>query len=298
MKTQILILASFLIICGCSNNKKSTQNAEFITAEPEVNTALVNEKEELTDPVEKQEVIEAEVAEIEEIDFSSIEYDPLDLPIVDNETGIKILTVGQFHEDEVSPEVKDQYWFGLYKEGTRSYVKKVKIGVTRVNDPILDYEGEKTGWDISVENKNECVLLIAGIDLKEADVPSFEVRNKEPIPGDTLTFDDNSMTIKLYVTGLKQMVSSDWYQLANYKMMLSISENDEVTTQNIIAIADFDDDMIDIIWIGDLDGDNKPDLIIDTSRHYNVMAPTLFLSSRAEKGEIVKCVALHETVGC
>ncbi len=51
-------------------------------------------------------------------------------------------------------------------------------------------------------------------------------------------------------------------------------------------------------WAGDLDRDGRLDLLIDVSDHYNVSAPTLFLSSQAKAGELVGEAAVLRSVGC
>jgi hypothetical protein len=53
-----------------------------------------------------------------------------------------------------------------------------------------------------------------------------------------------------------------------------------------------------LIWCGDLDGDGRLDLLIDTTDNYNVGAPALFLSSKAARGQLVKKVAEFYYVGC
>ncbi len=53
-----------------------------------------------------------------------------------------------------------------------------------------------------------------------------------------------------------------------------------------------------LIWAGDLDRDGKLDFLLDATTHYNVSEPTLFLSSPAQAGEIVRPVATIHFVGC
>ena len=61
---------------------------------------------------------------------------------------------------------------------------------------------------------------------------------------------------------------------------------------------EFDCAIPTLLWVGDLDRDGKPDLLIDLHRHYNVFLPTLFLSSEAGQGGILKQVASIRSVGC
>jgi hypothetical protein len=47
-----------------------------------------------------------------------------------------------------------------------------------------------------------------------------------------------------------------------------------------------------------MDGDNKLDLYVQVSYHYNVSQRKLFLSSQAKRGGLVREVAELMTVGC
>ena len=53
-----------------------------------------------------------------------------------------------------------------------------------------------------------------------------------------------------------------------------------------------------LLFAGDLDRDGKLDLVFDTTDHYNVARPTLFLSSQARPGELLHEVARTTSVGC
>ncbi|HEY4555320.1 MAG TPA: hypothetical protein VIG68_02630, partial [Lysobacter sp.] len=59
------------------------------------------------------------------------------------------------------------------------------------------------------------------------------------------------------------------------------------------------DDASPALWFaGDLDRDGHLDLILDATDHYNLSRPTLYLSTQAADGELVRRVAEHEAVGC
>lgn len=53
-----------------------------------------------------------------------------------------------------------------------------------------------------------------------------------------------------------------------------------------------------VIFAGDLDGDGALDLIFDTTDHYNIARPTLFLSSGAQNDAFVREAARYESAGC
>jgi hypothetical protein len=94
------------------------------------------------------------------------------------------------------------------------------------------------------------------------------------------------------------MVNPQWLEIWNYKLYLTASRNGQSIIELLVAQPNFDDQMIKILFAGDIDGDGFLDLIIDTSRHYNSTIPTLYLSKPAAGGHLVKPVGQHETVGC
>jgi len=53
-----------------------------------------------------------------------------------------------------------------------------------------------------------------------------------------------------------------------------------------------------VVWAGDLDRDGKLDLLLDLTWHYNVSAPTLYLSSRATAGEFAGLAGYIVLTGC
>ena len=59
-----------------------------------------------------------------------------------------------------------------------------------------------------------------------------------------------------------------------------------------------DDASPTLLFAGDIDHDGKLDLIFDTTDHYNVRRPTLFLSSQSRPGGVILDVAHYEATGC
>jgi len=83
----------------------------------------------------------------------------------------------------------------------------------------------------------------------------------------------------------------------NYNLFLEKNTNGVITKQLLLFERYFDDQMIQILFIGDIDGDTIPDVLIDSSNHYNQTTPTLYLSKEAKEKEILKIVSLHNSVG-
>jgi hypothetical protein len=53
-----------------------------------------------------------------------------------------------------------------------------------------------------------------------------------------------------------------------------------------------------LYWVGDLDGDEKPDFYFDLFEHYNVNNRVLYLSSFAHGDELMSTAAYFWTTGC
>ena len=246
------------------------------------------------DSIHESESWDIETQEGDLFDTATIELNNLNLPIVENGSLIDILTIGEFHEDEVSQSAIDKSWIGLFVNGDTSYLKNANLILTRVSDSVIDNAGEKTGWKVSTDNEDKCIILISGIGLHEGKIVSFNIDPKDPKPEDTLSFNFDSEITELHVTGTVEKYQEQFQFITNYKMKIIRDSIGQV----IVAKPNFDEESINIIWAGDIDRDGKLDLIIDTSRHYNIMEPSLFLSSKANNGELLKCVAIHRSLGC
>ena len=95
----IVIITALIYSCQPKNEPVSTSN----------NDSLVTQSiEPVSQPIEAQEDIIDEIGKEKEdaveVDFTKIELDPIDLPRPDSALGIQILTIGQFHNEEVDSD--------------------------------------------------------------------------------------------------------------------------------------------------------------------------------------------------
>lgn len=210
---------------------------------------------------------------------------------------MKILTTGTFHEDEIWEGVEKEAWVGLFKGKDGYYLAPTTIGARKIFDPLVDEdETEKTGWEVTSTNPDSTVLLMeSNLSIQEGNVQALALSKDVLYPGDSLQFSYGGADYVLFATGEQGKEKRD---VKNYKLYLSTTHNQQSQPQLLVAQPSFDDRMIRLLFIGDLDGDNKPDLIIDTSPHYNMQKPTLYLSGAAGPDEITTPVAAHRFVGC
>lgn len=294
-KIGLLLLLSLIVACGENKQQKDVD----VAAVPADTRRSVTE-DTLSKPVVEQ--IAAPVKKRQEnirvVEEDTIRLDELRLPDIAKHPSVRILPTGSFHQDEVWKDAPDQEWFGLFKSGSGYYVQRTELKLENIHDPILDEEGEATGWLVSTTNPDTCILLISGVALEEKAVPGKEFARGMLLPGDTLYEQIAGQEYTLYAQGFKRKVAEDWHEVYNYKLFIQSQKHDSIMHQLIVAQPAFDSALTTILWAGDLDGDQLPDLIIDTSAHYNAMSPTLFLSSEADNTQLLKSVAIHTRVGC
>jgi hypothetical protein len=211
-----------------------------------------------------------------------------------------ILTTGQFHEDEVRKEDAGRSWYGIFQNSNGYYIDTTRIVTKKVQDPVDD-EGTLNGWEVKTTNGDTSLLLFAGVNgLEKRQIKEVSLRKKEILPGESVTYTYNGITYTLYATGnkYKEKPESDYYIVNSYRLFIKATINGTERTQLLVSSRGFDDAMIDIIFAGDIDGDNIPDLIINTSYHYNATVPTLYLSKPADSKEVFKLMGWHVSVGC
>lgn len=212
----------------------------------------------------------------------------------------RILTEGIFHANEV--EVKDgkRQWIGLFKTDSNYYLAPFKISLARVKDDIVDDENkdEKTGWEVKTGVKDSSILLIDALTNLEARAVTPLVKPWTEISDKKIRFTVNGIDYIIYASGdKKKLTVSEEYRFANYKVFIEATVKGQIYKQ-LLASDDEPEYNITILFAGDIDGDNIPDLIINTSGRENVGQPTLYLSKPATKGQLLKIMGLHTVVGC
>jgi hypothetical protein len=247
--------------------------------------------------INKDKTVAVEATEIA-VAMDSIDYSYFP---VDSTFTTKVLTVGTFHSDEVWDGADREKWFGLFRGKTGYYIAETKIKTQRINDDILDKAGEKTGWKVQTVKKDTSIILMGRLSFLRRHNLNRAVLSKDQIfPSDTVRITYLGIDYNLYATGGKKKLidNPDWFEVWNYKLFMTATIKGQIHKSLLVSQPNFDDQMINIIFAGDIDGDGILDLVIDTSRHYNATSPTIYLSRPAEKGEIVKPVGGHTSVGC
>lgn len=236
----------------------------------------------------------------------TIHYDDLVFPLdssykVQGDSRVKILPTGTFHSDEVWDGADRLEWYDLFKNKMGFYLSKTKIKTIHVQDFIDDDSNAKTGWEVAALHKDSCLLLInAPQFLSEHPVHPATLYKDQIFPGDTVLFNYFGINYKLFAAGGRHEIKEhpEWPTVWNYKLYMQSTKKGSLINELLVASPSFDDEMVNILFAGDIDGDDIPDLIIDVSNDYNASVPALYLSRPANEGHILKVVAGHTSVGC
>ncbi len=227
---------------------------------------------------------------------------PAPLPPANTDQKAELLQVLSYHGDEVRTDAPKLRWFGLFKNSKGWYLKQTNLKTAREYDPIVDDEnGKKTGIAVTVSNPDTSLLLVSGLEyLRERQVPAFNLGKNQINPGEEVTFNYKGNTYRLWATGKQEKVDPAFDELtvSDYKLYLSTTRNGQEVKQLLVEIPAFDATMVQVLFAGDIDGDGFPDLFLDTADHYNVSNIALYLSAPAKKGQLVKLVGTHTSVGC
>ena len=220
---------------------------------------------------------------------------------VDSLLKVNILWTGVFHGDEVDPNLQKKIWFGLFKNGNNYSFSKTAISINHVHDVVIDEdESEKTGWEVNTTIKDTCVILVEKLPGFADKSVDFVQMPTYVFPKEDFDFEFLGTKYKLSATGekKKEHADSNWWVVSDYKLYLTTFVDGKEVTTLLTAKRNFDDQMIKIVFAGDLDGDGKLDLILDTANHYNVSSLTLYLSKSADKNKVIKPVGIFTFVGC
>ncbi len=166
---------------------------------------------------------------------------------------------------------------------------------TPMKDEMNDLEGEMSLTQIKSKTNQEIpYMLLYGLpNLDGVTIPFYPNFKNQLMPGESIQIAEFTFT------AAGQLIKTEYGEtVENYKLVLEGSKTNQTIQQTIADIPFFDDKMVTFYWAGDLDQDGLPDFLIDLSHKYSYSMPSLFISSKAGNGELVKMVAQLSEFGC
>jgi len=203
-----------------------------------------------------------------------------------------LIETGTYHGQDVRLK-QPATWVGVYCKDNSCRAHATRVRSTRVPDPLGDEDPkEPTGTSIEVFTREQPLFLVRGVSGSPRLLATVFVGEWSMGAGDQRSIALSGANYTLGVEGDK-LEGNPLPQGARL-----IFSNGPVKQELFSIPKDGNDPHITVLWVGDLDGDGKPDLYLDSSWHYNVSHKVLWLSSLAKPGQIVGQAAFFETTGC
>lgn len=209
-----------------------------------------------------------------------------------------VLPGESFHGDEV-PARDGERWLALVVAGGKARLQPVALQVTAVNDPLLDGPDDRTGRSVAAPGVDARVFLRGMAALKPGDVAVAVADTVALTVGEPQQLHLGATTWHLTSTcadagaerGVECTITLDGGG-ASQTLFTTYGVRQED------GRLGFGDAVPSLLFAGDLDRDGRVDLLLDTTDHYNLSRPTLYLSSAAKPGQSVAEVAQQQITGC
>lgn len=215
---------------------------------------------------------------------------------------------GEFHGDE--PVARDgERWLALRVDGRDAALLATRLRVAPVFDALLDEPDKTSGRAVSSPLDDMHVqAFLRGPGLRAGPVVPAVVEGEagDGLPAWRMAFAGGEYRIDTRCTaGGDRANAADEGAAVSCTVTLHHADGRRQTLVRMDGYRDAaallrpgDDAAPALLFAGDLDRDGRLDLVFDTTDHYNLLRPTLFLSSRAAAGELVGQVAQYQSVGC
>jgi hypothetical protein len=217
-------------------------------------------------------------------------YTDTDVEFV-NEFGVLLPTEYRDWEQKNPANELTANWLDLQQVGDSYVLGQSNYTIER---GYSECTGDST---LFVNSKNKTLLFIdSASGLRAGEVKAVNLSKNKIWPNEKLTFSFGAQTCTLRAEGKvlsTENVQTDsgaevYKKVEDYKLYLSQNNMPEML---VLTQHSFEDTFVNILFVGDLDKDNKPDFIFSTNRNYEENRQELYLSSKAVGANLIKKVA-------
>ena len=281
---MISILFNLKVILKLSFKSSSMKNTLFILA---FFTLLFCKK-----PAEVEKVT-GEITDTMSIVFEENEVIPIENNIQEKEENdFEILLPSRYRdwENANAADVLNQSWIELYEKNGKYFLGQADYKITRGFD---ECSGDSTK---TIETKKKTLILLQENQLKLGEIETVAFVKNKIWPTEKMTFSFNQVNYTLRAEGnvlSSENVSTDdgtevYKNVEKYRLYISAGKGPE---HLFLKQESFNDTFVEILFIGDIDRDGKPDFIFGANRDYEEERVILYLSSEAGVGKVIKKVA-------
>jgi hypothetical protein len=209
------------------------------------------------------------------------------LPKIDSNYAVKLLIPGKFKLDDIKFDATTMPWFALMKNGSFFSIQKHIPEQTKIIDSD---KSEK--WEIKEHDSLKTILMVSGVEMLEKEVIEMKLGNKTFNVGDRLELNYNGKKFVVTADGDEQKDKSTKKKyIANYRLYIAPLKKEKNRTL-LVYHKRVDDVFPNIIFMGDLDNDKKPDLIMNNTVSANENHLTLFMTNNSPKGKMFKVMGV------
>ena len=209
---------------------------------------------------------------------------------------------GSFHQGEAVAR-NGERWLALRVQADDVRLETTRLRVRTVFDEIVDAESQATGTDVD-SDKTDVLTYLRGTGLHAGPVKQARIEDAAGDSGliaQTLTLGDKAYRLATRCEAdavIHGALTCGIDLIEGERRQTLVRMSGQHHQGDPAGMSLGGDASPHVIFAGDLDRDGKLDLIFDTTDHYNLSRPVLFLSGAAEGDELLHAVAEHSAVGC
>lgn len=178
-------------------------------------------------------------------------------------------------------------WIALFKKDSKYYINKASYTI-ELGENECSGDSTKT-----VNTQNKTLLFIKDSSINYGEIYHHKIEENKIWPEEEIALNYNNIEYKIRAEGefispkeaLIEKDSNFYADVKNYKLYISTNNNNESL---FLEEKSFNDTFVKLLFIGDIDSDGKLDFIFEANRHYEEKRVILYLSSIADKSEIIK----------